>query len=69
MSSRTFREKRFKWKVKLISTTVLYSPNVYSIRGCEWKIIGKYESSLKNKSQSHFLEEIFRPVDSNSLTL
>ena len=48
--------------------TVLYSPNVYSIRDCEWEIIGKYESSLKNKSQSHFLEEIFRPADSNSLT-
>ena len=68
MSSRTFGEKRFSWKVKLISTTVLYSPNVYSIRDCEWEIIGKYESSLKNKSQSHFLEETFRPVDSNSLT-
>ena len=27
------------------------------------------ESSLRNKSQSHFLEEIFRPADSKSLRL
>ena len=41
-----------------------------STRGCEWKIIVKmFESSLKNKSQCHSLEEIFRPPDSKSLRL
>ena len=40
-----------------------------SARGCEWKVIGEMlESSLKNKSQSHFLE-IFWPADSKSLRL
>ena len=43
---------------------------MYSNRGCEWKIIGgMLQSSLKNKSRSHFLEEIFRPADSKSLKL
>ena len=32
---------------------------------CEWKIIDEMlESSLKNKSQSHLLEEIFQPPNS-----
>ena len=39
-----------------------------STRYCEWKIIGEIlESSIKNNSKSHFLEEIFRPADSKSL--
>ena len=41
-----------------------------SIRGCELKIIGEMlGSSLKNKSRSHFLKEIFRAADSKSLRL
>ena len=51
------------WKVKFF-----FSPNMCSTRYCEWKIIGEIlESSIKNNSKSHFLEEIFRPADSKSL--
>ena len=66
-----FKEKtHVSWKVKLIYIKVIFSPNVCSTRGCEWKIIGEMlESSLKNKSRGHFLEERFRPADSKSLRL
>ena len=58
------------WKVKLFCKTVLFSPNVCSTQDYEWKIIEEMlESSLKNKSRSHFLEEIFRPADSKSLRM
>ena len=53
------------WKVKLFSLTGLFLPNLCSNRGFEWKIIGEMlESSLKNKSQNHLLEDIFQPPDS-----
>ena len=36
----------------------------------EWKIIGEmFESSSKNKSRSHLLEEIFRLADSKSFRM
>ena len=50
--------------------TGIFLPNLYSNRECEWKIIGEIlESSLKNKSRSHLLKEIFRSPDSKSLRL
>ena len=39
-------------------------------QGYQWKIFGEMlESSLKNKLQSHFLEETFQLADSKSLRL
>ena len=71
MYSRTLKEKTFvSWKVKLFCMTVLFSSSMCSTRVCEWKIIGEIlEFSLKNKSRSHFLDEIFRPEYSGSLKL
>ena len=66
-----FKEKTsVSWKVKLFCLPGLFLFNLWSYRGCEWKIIGEMlESSLKNKSRSHLLEEIFQPPDSKSLRL
>ena len=39
--------------------------NLCSNRGCEWEIVAEMlESSSKNKSRSHLLEEMFWPPDS-----
>ena len=58
------------WKVKSFWITILYSLSVCSTQDCEQKIIGEMiKSSLKNKSRSYFLEEIFWPADSKSLIL
>ena len=47
-----------------------FLPNLCSNRVCEWKTIGEMlEPSLRSKSPSHLLEEIFRLPDSKSLRL
>ena len=52
-------------KIILLSSFFLF--NLWSNCGHEWKIIGEMlESSLKNKSGSHLLEEIFWPAGSKS---
>ena len=51
----------------ILHNSSVYTQHVCSTQGCEWKIIVEMlESSFKNKSQSNFLEEIFRPVDSKT---
>ena len=46
------------------------SHNVCSTQGSEWKTNDEIlESSLKNKSWRHLLEEIFQPAESKSLRL
>ena len=71
METRTFKEKMFVWwKEKLFCWTGLFLHNLCLTQSCESKIIGEMlESSLKNKSWSHLLEEIFQPPDSKSLRL
>ena len=59
---------RGKWNY--FGEKVFYHPTCVQIEFVNGKPLMKcWESSLKNKSRSHFLEEIFWPADSKSLGL